>query len=127
MRGKFFLWLFMGLIALAILYFVWMVLRALYLTFEDMWTNRELTRLADEYTEKRRRSSEEARQRLANGCEHDFDDQGGALPPDVCCRCGLAREKPSGDCDHQWQVQPGIVPRSQCTRCGVEFTSAAVH
>lgn len=127
MRGKFFLWLLMGLVALALLYFVWLVLHAIYLTIEDLWRNRELGKLAVEYKERRQRNVLEAERRLDNGCEHDFDDQAGALPPDVCCRCGLARQKPPGACDHAWRVMPGIVPRSQCEKCHEEFTSVPAH
>ena len=121
MRGQFFLWLFIGLIALAILYFLFLVLKAFYVTLEEMWTNRELTKLADEYSERRRNREEEARQRLNNGCQHLFDDQAGALPPDVCCHCGLAKTKPDGDCDHVWRIVPGIIPRSKCEICEQEF------
>lgn len=121
MRGQFFLWLFMGLIALALLYFVLMVFKAFYVTFEEIWTNRELTKLASEYSDRRQRMSEEAQQRLNNGCDHAYDDQAGALPPQVCSRCGLAKEKPEGPCDHVWRVVPGIIPRSKCEKCDAEF------
>ncbi len=126
MRGAFFLWLLMGLVALAILYFILIVIQALYVTFQDMWTNRELTKLSDEYSERRQRLNVEAADRLQNGCDHLFDDRAGALPPGVCCRCGIALEKPAGDCDHVWQVQPGIIPSSKCRNCNEEFFGVQV-
>jgi hypothetical protein len=126
MRGMFFLWLLFGLIALAVLYFLFLVAKSFVVIAQDIWTNRELTKLADEYSDRRKRLKTEAVARLQNGCEHQYDDQAGALPGNVCCRCGLSKEKPPGDCDHVWRVLPGIIPRSQCEKCNQEFSSVPI-
>ena len=123
MRGTFFMWLGVGLVVLALAYFVIIVIRALYQTIVDMVRQRELDRLADEYSEKRDQRQREQQQRLDSGCQHEFDDLGGALPPGVCKHCGLAREKPRGDCDHRWKKLPGIIPQSHCTLCGETFST----
>ena len=120
-RGTFFGLLVAGLVGLVVTYFLVMVVRAFVIVIMDIRTGRELDRLAAEFAEKRRQTAAEAEERLNNGCAHTFDDRGGALPPDVCCKCGLSRQLPSGNCDHVWRVLPGIVPQSQCEKCGATY------
>ncbi|HEY6564874.1 MAG TPA: hypothetical protein VIY86_10290 [Pirellulaceae bacterium] len=122
MRAKFYLYLLLALIALGALYFLWLVLRALYTIFADVRQSRELDELAEALARKRADFRHQAEVRLKNGCEHDFDDACGALPHDVCGKCGIARERPEGPCDHHWQVEPGIIPRSTCKLCGEHFS-----
>lgn len=123
MRGKFFLYLLVGLIGLVVAYFVFMVLRAIYVTFMELKSGRELNQLADEYSHRRQQQLDAAHARLDNACAHEFEDDGGALPPDVCCKCGLARDRPDGECDHTWERLPGIIPQSACTKCGQKYSS----
>ena len=123
MRAKFFLYLLVGLIGLVFAYFVFMVFRAMYVTIMEIMRGRELDRLADEYSQRREQQSNEAQARLNNGCDHEFDDDGGSLPPGVCCKCGLASQRPEGDCDHAWIRSPGIIPQSACSKCGKLFCS----
>ena len=122
-RGSFFGLLLLGLLGLVVAYFIFMVIRSFVTIFSDMMTNRDLDRLAQEFSQKRKESAAAAERRLNNGCEHSFDDQGGALPPDVCSKCGIARTKPADECDHVWRVMPGVIPQSQCEQCGTKFNS----
>ena len=122
MRGAFFMWLAVGLVGLIVAYFIWTVLYALFKTAVDIKTGRELDRLAEEYAEKRDQRQRDAVTRLETGCDHEFDDDGGALPPDVCRLCGIAKEKPPGKCDHRWKKLPGIIPQSQCAACGETYS-----
>jgi hypothetical protein len=126
MRTQFFLYLGLGLSAILLGWFVWLVLKAFYSIFADLRTDRELSQLAMELAEKRRQGRLAAQARLNNGCQHEFDDALGALPPDVCRKCGIGRDPPEGDCDHSWQLLPGIIPESRCTKCGARFSSIPV-
>ena len=123
MRGKFFLYLLVGLIGLVVAYFMFMVLRAIYLTIMEIITGRELDRLAEEFSERREQQLHTAQSRLSNGCDHEFDDDGGTLPPDVCRKCGLERNRPEDECDHIWKRLPGIIPQSACKVCGKKYSS----
>ena len=123
MRGAFFMWLGVGLVLLILGYFVIVVLKAFYEVAMDLRSRRELNQLAEEYANKRDQRQRESRARLDTGCAHVFDDDGGALPPDVCRICGMARVKPPGPCDHRWEKIPGIVPQSKCTLCGETFST----
>ncbi len=123
MRAKFFLYLLVTLILLVVAYFVFMVVRAFHIVIVDFFKARELDRLSTELAEARARKHEEAEMRLKGPCQHLFDDDGGALPPDVCCKCGMAKVQPEGDCDHRWQRLPGIIPKSACTKCGQDYSS----
>jgi hypothetical protein len=69
----------------------------------------------------------ENEQRLATGCEHDFEAHGLGLPPDVCCKCGMEREKPTGPCDHVWKLSDDGVPGSTCEKCGEKHDVATVR
>jgi hypothetical protein len=122
MRAQFFLYLLLFLVGLVVAYFLFMVLRAVYVTIMEVKTGRELDRLADEFSERREEQLRESQQRLDNGCDHDFGDDGGALPPNVCRKCGLARQRPPGDCDHHWNRVAGIIPQSACSKCGERFS-----
>ena len=120
-RGAFFGLLAAGLVGLALTYCLVMVARAFWVVFTDIRDARELDQLAAEFAEKRRQTAVEDQARLNNGCDHVYEDQAGALPPNVCNRCGLAKKKPAGACDHVWRVLPGIVPQSQCEHCGKTY------
>ena len=123
MRAKFFLYLVVALLGLVVAYFVFMFLRAIYTVVSDYFTGRELDRLSVEFAEKREQQQREAQARLDNGCRHDFNDDGGAFPEDVCRLCGLAKTKPEGDCDHVWRRSPGIIPKSACEKCKATYSS----
>ena len=123
MRGKFFLYLLVGLVGLIVAYFLFMVLRAIYVTIMEIKTGWELDHLADEYVQRREQQVQESEARLNNGCTHEFDDEGGALPPDVCRKCGIEKQLPAGDCDHAWKRVPGIIPQSACSKCGKKYSS----
>jgi hypothetical protein len=123
MRAKFFAILVAVLVASAVLYFLWLVIKALVSTIVDLKTSRNLDKLAAEYANRRRAQRQSAAERLQNGCEHYFNDAGGALPPNVCCKCGLAKERPATACDHVWRVVPGIIPQSRCEQCGMTYSS----
>ena len=90
------MWLGVGLVLLILGYFVIVVLKAFYQVAVDLKSRRELNQLAEEYADKRDQRQREADERLNTGCNHVFDDDGGALPPDVCRICGMARIKPPG-------------------------------
>jgi hypothetical protein len=122
MRTKFFLYLAIGLLLLIVGYFLWLVIKSVYTIFADARTYRELDKLAGQLAEKRRQRRQDLELRLQNGCQHEFDDALGALPPNVCRKCGCAKEPPAGECDHIWKVLPGIIPESQCQKCGQRFS-----
>lgn len=86
--------------------------------FQDWQAGREAAQLKQERARLAEQRQEENAKRLDNDCEHVFDDRYGALPPDVCSKCGLARDKPAGACDHIWRVIDGPTPSSQCEKCG---------
>lgn len=128
MRSKFFLYLGLTLIALIVGYFVWMVVKAFYTIFSDYRSGVELDRLGQQLADKRQERRRMEERRLANGCDHEFDDLGGALPPDVCCKCGIAKVAPEGNCDHVWRFVKGIIPESTCEKCGKRYSGVtAVH
>lgn len=121
MRGQFFGYLAIGLVLLFSIYLVWLVLAAFWSVFSDMLNNRELDQLADEYAGRRKERMAENSVRLENGCSHVFNDPLGALPNDVCMRCGLAKERPLTKCDHVWRILPDPIPSSECEKCGERF------
>lgn len=127
MRGTFFLYLAVMLLALLLLYGIWVVLAAFWTMWREARSNRELDQLAVAYAERRARRREEDASRLNNGCQHEYGHVLGALPEDVCCKCGLARQRPEGGCDHVWRICPGAVPESQCELCGKRYSTAAAH
>jgi hypothetical protein len=107
-----------------ILYFFWVALRDLVRYLLEARQNRQFDGMREYRLEREAVLREEQARRLDNGCEHLFDDQFGALPPDVCCRCGIAKQKPAGDCDHTWCREPGLLPASICVKCGARFGGA---
>lgn len=125
MRQKFLFILILVLLAFALLYCAWLVLKSIYLMFVDARSNRELDLLARELAMKREEERRRAKSRLDTGCRHDFESPAAALPPKVCRHCGMAEAVPEGNCDHRWRPLPGIVPESECTLCGAHYTSAA--
>ena len=123
MRGQFFAYLGLGLVALIIFYFIFAVCRAIYTVIADAWQNRELDKLAAEYAKKRDERKAYESTRLNNGCEHDYGDSLGALPDGVCRHCGLAKKRPIGSCDHVWKILPGPIPESHCVQCGKKYST----
>jgi hypothetical protein len=121
MRGQFFGYLAIGLVALLVLYLCWLVLAAIWSVIADMMTNRELNELADEYAMRRKERSQEDATRLENGCDHSFGDALGALPDNVCVNCGLEEKRPLTKCDHVWRILPDAIPSSECEKCGERF------
>ena len=124
MRQKFFFILLLVLIAFALLYCVWLVLRSIYQLFADAHSNRELDALAEELARNREIERLANQKRLSTGCHHEFNAEQGALPLGVCRLCGIARDKPAGDCDHRWRPMASIIPESRCEVCGAHFSSA---
>lgn len=124
MRQKFLFTLLLVLVGVAGLYGLWLVLKSIYQMISDARMNRELDTLARELAQNRELERLAAKNRLANGCQHDFTIEGGALPPGVCRNCGICRDKPSGECDHLWRQMDSIVPESTCELCGAHFSSA---
>jgi hypothetical protein len=108
----------------AVLYFVWLCLRDLFYHVRDWRHSRQFGDLRAQREARSRAMAEENARRLDNGCDHTFDSVFGALPPDVCAKCGLAKEKPPGDCDHVWRREKGLIPASQCEKCGKPYGGA---
>jgi ribosomal protein L32 len=110
------------------LYMIWEALAQL---FQDWRLGRELSQLESESMSRREQRRLANEKRLATGCDHSFHSGAVGLPPDVCARCGMAREKPTGSCDHVWRVKPGAVPSSACEKCGKVYNpldvSSAQH
>ncbi len=123
MRGTFFAYLGAALLALILLYCVFLVLKSFWTVFSDARSNHELDQLAKEYTERRKRRKQEEGERLNNGCQHEYGHPLSALPDDVCLHCGLARVRPPGDCDHVWRVVQDVIPSSQCELCGKRYST----
>lgn len=123
MRGQFFAYLGLGLVGLVVFYALYMFFRAVYSVFADAWTNRELDKLAKEYTEKRDERKAADAKRLDPNCKHLYGDALGALPPDVCRRCGKAKQRPKGACDHVWRILPGPIPSSRCEKCDKNYST----
>lgn len=107
-----------------ILYFFWIALRDLVRYIQEARQNREFDGMREYRLQKEAEANERRAQRLDTGCQHVFDDQYGALPPGVCCLCGISQEKPAGECDHTWRREPGLLPASICVKCGERFGGA---
>ena len=118
MRHVFFYFLVGSLLVALAAWAFYMLGRA----FNDLWLDwklgRELDELQSESASRRQQRHTAGEQRLASGCEHDFNAGAIGLPPNVCAKCGLEKVKPTGLCDHVWRVKPGPVPSSECEHCG---------
>lgn len=125
MRTTFFQVLLGIVIVGAFVYFLWIFARSIYHMFVDWRTSKSLDEMALAFDEKRREKLEQAAQRLNNDCHHDYEDLLHAFPPNVCVKCGLAKERPAGDCDHVWRRVPGPIPGSRCESCGEIYGAAA--
>ena len=125
MRAKLFQAIIGVVIVGAFLYFLWIFAKSIYHLFLDWRTSKSLDEMALAFDEKRREKLEQAEQRLDNDCDHDYDDLLHAFPPDVCVKCGLAKNHHAGDCDHVWRRVPGPIPGSRCESCGESFGAAA--
>ncbi len=108
----------------AVLYFAWVCSRDLFYHIVDWRQSKQFDGVRVQREARQRESHEENERRLANGCEHEYDTQFGALPMDVCCKCGLAKEKPAGECDHVWRREKGLIPASRCEKCGQQYGGA---
>jgi hypothetical protein len=112
------------MIPLAILgWFIYALGRGFLSMYEDWKLGKDLDQLQAEAEGRREQKRLENEQRLANGCEHDFDSHIYGLPSGVCGKCGLEREKPTGACDHVWRLQQGAVPSSECEKCGRTYNT----
>ena len=111
----------------AVLYFVWLCLRDGFHFLVDWRQSRQIGDVRAQRQLRQAAVREENVRRLDNGCDHQFDTQFGALPPDVCCKCGLTREKPPGDCDHVWRREKGLIPASRCEKCGKSHGGVAAE
>ena len=101
---------------------LWSVGKAVLSLFKDWQLGRQLDELERDSAARRTRSQQAAEQRLANGCDHDFETGAHGLPENACRNCGLEKSKPSGLCDHQWRIEDGPVPRSSCQLCGKVYS-----
>jgi hypothetical protein len=100
---------------------LYMLGRAFFQLFSDWKLGKELDELESQSASRREQRQRVLRERLENGCEHDFVAMTIGLPPHVCGKCGLEQEKPVGQCDHVWRVKSGPIPGSECERCGKTF------
>lgn len=92
----------------------------LYAAFDDWRELRQLDAIKVEQLAIRERRGQESLARLDNGCDHVFGE-GLGFPPDVCPKCGLAKDKPPGGCDHLWRRVEGPIPTSSCEKCGKQY------
>jgi hypothetical protein len=114
--------LILGALA-GIIYFVWIVVTALY---RDWDMGRDVPQIQAESQARREQRIAAAARRLANGCDHSFGEAFAGFPPEACYKCGLERERPSGPCDHVWKLVPDATPYSCCEKCGKRYVSAHV-
>jgi hypothetical protein len=120
MRQIFFLGVIgLGVIA-AIVYFLWSIVAALY---HDWSLGRGVNELATESENLREQRKQREKERLENGCAHDFGSSFGGFPPNACFKCGLENTRPSGPCDHVWRLANEPVPCSYCEKCGKKYLS----
>ena len=110
-----------GVAVAAVGYFLWLVLRSLFDVFSDWRLGKEVDVIEKEASQRRTQQMESNRERLNNGCEHEFELGPGAMPRRACRRCGKEATTPEDGCDHVWQRIPGSVPRSYCNSCGKEI------
>ena len=116
---QYFLYAIALLIPLAILgWFLFALGKAFASLYEDWKLGKELDELQDQAASRHQQLQLGREQRLAKGCQHEFDLPVFGMPPNVCGKCGLEREKPAGSCDHVWRLGKGAVPNSYCERCG---------
>src|SRR5512147_2474841 len=88
------------LIPVAILgWFLYAVGRALAALYQDWQLGKELDELQAGAEARRRQRLLENQERLATGCDHDFETPVSGLPPGTCRKCGMEREKPTAGCD----------------------------
>ena len=110
-----------------IIWFIWACLRDSFHFFADWRQSKQIGDLRAERETRQQASLEANVRRLDNGCEHEYDTVFGALPPNVCSKCGLSKDKPTGDCDHVWKRQQGLIPASRCEKCGKQFGGVAAE
>ncbi len=125
MREKLFQWIAIVVVVGAVVYALFVFVRSMIHWFQDWRTSRSLNEMASSFDDKRRADRKAALERLDNGCTHDYDDLLNAYPPDVCVKCGLAKQLPVGECDHAWRRVAGAIPGSQCEKCGSKYGAAA--
>ncbi len=123
MREMFFIGVVVfGSIAIVI-YFVWMLIVALY---TDWRLRIDVKAIKASNDGRRAHRDEENRKRLDNSCDHSFGSDVGGFPPNACTKCGLERERPKGACDHVWKISTDAVPASYCDLCKKKFGGTIV-
>jgi hypothetical protein len=106
-------------------WFLYALGRSFVAMYDDWKLGKELDQLQASSEARRRQRQLDGEQRLATGCEHDFEAHVSGLPPGVCSQCGLEREKPPGPCDHVWRLGEGAIPNSRCEKCGKTYSVTA--
>ena len=119
---NFFFYAFGGVVGVGLLVWgLYMIWDALVQVYRDWRLGRELDQIQSESASRREQKRLQNEQRLANGCEHNFDGGVVGMPPGACSKCGIEKDKPTGGCDHRWRVKPGAVPNSVCEKCGKTY------
>jgi hypothetical protein len=122
-RKFFFLSILIGGALAGIVYYLWLVVSALY---RDWLMGRDVEQIQAESAARREQRRLEAARRLDTGCDHRFGEAFAGLPPNACHKCGLEQTRPPGPCDHVWTLVPDAVPYSYCAKCGKRYVSADV-
>jgi len=111
-----------GGLTCVVLYVFWQSI----MHFVDSWRQgRELNALEKDAGERRAERQRKARERLGNGCDHQWSAEYDGFPPKVCIKCGLERNEPPGECDHVWRSVPGPIAASKCEKCGQTYGGLA--
>ena len=128
MIKSYFFYFIIGLIGFSIIgFFLFHLGKGLLGMFSDWRLHKELDTLESEGESRRQAKVESDAKRLDNGCSHDFEGGLGGFPPDVCPKCGLAKDKPNGPCDHVWRRAEGAIPHSVCEKCGKKYNAVTEH
>ena len=120
MRQYFFLGIVVFGLFAGIIYFCWSIVAEL---FHHWWMGKDVNKIKAESEIRRAKRTEEAEQRLDNGCDHAFGESYGGFPPNACPKCGLERKPPDGPCDHVWRLAHEAVPCSYCEKCGKKYVT----
>jgi len=121
MKQFFFYGLLFVIPFLVIGWLLWALGRGLAAMYEDWKLDRDVSKLRADSETRREQQRLENEQRLATGCEHDFDGHILGLPSGVCSKCGIQKVKPAGPCDHVWRLGTGSIPDVCCEKCGATY------